>query len=108
MAEIASITEDTKDRTVRVVLSDGRGEIFGGTMADYHAYCKRQSAASNDLVAAYSLIDAKLDVDPTLKDTSDIIAKPLDYVAPVVLITDPVLVDPVIDPVIDPTPVKGG
>lgn len=104
MAEIQSITEDTKARTVRVVLSDGRGEIFGGTMADYHAYCKKQSVASNDFVAAYSLIDAKLDVDPTLKDTSDIIAKPLDYQVPVVLKPDPILADPIIDE----TPVKGG
>ena len=85
MAEIASITEDTKNRTVRVVLSDGRGEIFGGTLADYHAYCKKQSVGSNDQIAVYSLLDAKLQKDPTLKDTTDIIAKPITYADPVVI-----------------------
>lgn len=103
MAEIASITVDDKARTVMVRLADGRGEIFGGTLDDYAAYVKKQSVASNDLIAVYSLMDAKLQVDPTLKDTTDIIAKPIEYADPVPITADPILVDPVID-----EPIVGG
>lgn len=103
MAEIASIAVDDKTRTVTVRLSDGRGEIFGGTLADYAAYAKRQSVVSNDSIAVYSLMDAKLQKDPTLKDTSDILAKPIVYADPVPITADPVKDAPIID-----EPIAGG
>lgn len=97
MPQIQSITVDDKARTVIVRLADGRGEIFGGTLDDYAAFVKKQSVASNDAIAVYSLMDAKLQKDPTLKDTTDIIAKPIAYADPVPIKADTIMVDPVID-----------
>lgn len=85
MPQIQSITVDSQAKTVMVRLSDGRGEIFGGRLDDYAAFVKKQSVASNDAIAVYSLMDAKLQKDPTLKDTTDIIAKPIAYADPVTI-----------------------
>ena len=103
MPQIQSITVDSQAKTVTVRMDDGTGERFSGTLADYANYVKRFSVASNPDIAKYSLLDAKLQVDPTLKDTTDILAKPIEYSDPVVIKPAEVVVDPVID-----EPITGG